>query len=71
MSYLQSAMEYANEWLEFDPTKSRYTIKNGAVLDSQDENVNMEQKEATTKILADKKKTDFITQINSRFMSLP
>lgn len=67
MSYLQSAMEYANEWLEFDPTKSRYNIKSSNI-DKIEENVNMEP--VVDKLLPDKDKTDFITQINNRFMSL-
>ena len=66
MSYLQSAMEYADEWLEFDPTKSRYTIKRDYINSSQDNDISMEQEN----ILPDKEKADFITQINSRFMSL-
>lgn len=61
-------MEYADEWLEFDPTKSRYTIKCQEAV-KKEENVNLEQ-EDKNKILPDKEKTDFITQINSRFMSL-
>lgn len=69
MSYLQSAIEYADDWLEFDPTKSRYKIKEPErVYDGKDD-VNMDYKESEK--FPDKDKTNFITQINSRFMSLP
>lgn len=71
MSYLQSAIEYADKWLEFDPTKSRYAIK---VVDhikpGLEEDVSMEE-EVSNANLPDKDKSNFITQINSRFMSLP
>ena len=70
MSYLQSAIEYADNWLEFDPTKSRYTIKSKE--DSMNvTDVDMETDVEKDKILPDKDKMNFITQINNRFMSLP
>ena len=70
MSYLQSAIEYADNWLEFDPTKSRYTIKSKE--DSMNvTDVDMETDVEKDKILSDKDKMNFITQINNRFMSLP
>ncbi len=71
MSYLQSAIEYADEWLEFDPTKSRYNIKPALKSDSSNsEDVNMESDNKESVILPDKDKTNFITRINSRFMGL-
>jgi hypothetical protein len=69
MSYLQSAIEYADEWLEFDPTKSRYKIKEAEAAIIDNNVINMEKE--GPEILADKDKTNFITQINNRFMSLP
>ena len=69
MSYLQSAIEYADEWLEFDPTKSRYKIKTSEAGD--DDDIKMENDKNDSVILPDKDKTNFITQINNRFMSLP
>lgn len=73
MSYLQSAIEYADDWLEFDPTKSRYNIKT-KVQDFKivNEDIDMEKEsESESNVLPDKDKMNFITQINSRFMSLP
>lgn len=73
MSYLQSAIEYADDWLEFDPTKSRYNIKTKDQ-DSKtvNEDIDMEKEsESGSNVLPDKDKMNFITQINSRFMSLP
>lgn len=68
MSYLQSAIEYADDWLEFDPSKSRYYIKSKETeIKEVIEDVNMEK----DKVLPDKDKMNFITQINNRFMSLP
>ena len=71
MSYLQSAIEYADNWLEFDPTKSRYNIKT-----KEDEfiivgDADMEKDVESDTTLPDKDKMNFITQINNRFMSLP
>ena len=73
MSYLQSAIEYVDDWLEFDPTKSRYNIKTKDQ-DSKtvNEDIDMEKEsESGSNVLPDKDKMNFITQINSRFMSLP
>lgn len=71
MSYLQSAIEYADRWLEFDPTKSRHIIKipKESSINS-DADVNME-KEPEKVTLPDKDNSNFVTQINSRFMNLP
>lgn len=69
MSYLQSAIEYADEWLEFDPTKSRYKIKEPENVYDGIVDVNMDKEESEK--FPDKDKTNFITQINSRFMNLP
>lgn len=71
MSYLQSAIEYVDEWLEFDPTKSRYKIKTFQNIVTDNDDVNMEKEIKESTIFQDKDKTNFITQINNRFMSLP
>lgn len=75
MSYLQSSIEYADKWLEFDPTKSRYSIKlkeeESKTLFMEEEDVKMEKGDLKDTILPDKDKMNFITQINNRFMSLP
>lgn len=69
MSYLQSAIEYADKWLEFDPTKSRYFIKKQL---ETEVDIKMDSDTVeTSSNLPDKDKTNFITQINSRFMNLP
>lgn len=70
MSYLQSAIEYADDWLEFDPTKSRYNIKT-KVQDFKIVNEDIDMEKESESVLPDKDKMNFITQINSRFMSLP
>lgn len=66
MAHLQSAIEYADSWLEFDVTKSRYFIK--PLEKTTDLDVEMDQKQL---IAPDKNKVDFITQLNNRFMNLP
>lgn len=73
MSYLQSAIEYADKWLEFDPTKSRYSIKKNIESENPEIDVKMGNVTSidTNSILPDKDKSNFITQINSRFMNLP
>ena len=71
MSYLQSAIEYADEWLEFDPTKSRYNIKKSVKTEpSNPVDAKMESNSKESIILPDKDKINFITRINSRFMGL-
>ena len=72
MSYLQSAIEYTDKWLEFYPTKSRYNIKiiennKNKLDDDQEMDIDMEKRT----ILPDKDKTNFVTQINNRFMNSP
>ena len=69
MFYLQSAIEYADEWLEFDPTKSRYKIKEPETVSEDIKDVSMDQ--IGTENLPEKEKINFITQINRRFMDLP
>lgn len=74
MSYLQSAIEYADKWLEFDPTKSRYNIKlkeEEEPSEVEGEDVLMEKNDVKNTILPEKNKMNFITQINNRFMTLP
>jgi len=71
MSYLQSAIEYVDEWLEFDPTKSRYQIKTVENIATDNDDVDMEKEIKESTIFPDKDKTNFITEINNRFMSLP
>lgn len=73
MFYLQSAIEYADDWLEFDPTKSRYNIKTKEeeVETCNADDVAMDKNDENDIILPDKDKMNFITQINNRFMSLP
>ena len=70
MSYLQSALEYADEWLEFDPTKSRYSIKKPLPLDDNSNKMNVDS-DGTNFILPDKDKVDFVTYINNKFMTSP
>lgn len=77
MSYLQSAIEYADEWLEFDPTKSRYSIKikpksvtTKIDLNEDFEMGNTEPLTNSEEVIPDKDKIDFVTQINTRFMNL-
>ena len=66
MAHLQSAIEYADSWIEFDVTKSRYFIKPPEKTTNLD--VEMDQKQL---IAPDKNMVDFITQLNNRFMNLP
>ena len=70
MSYLQSAIEYADNWIEFDPSKSRYNIKikEDEATKVTTDDVDMETNDT---MLPDKDKMNFITQINNRFMNLP
>ena len=77
MSYLQSAIEYADEWLEFDPTKSRYSIKikpkfitTKIDLNEDFEMGNTKQITNSQEVIPDKDMIDFVTQINTRFMNL-
>lgn len=65
LHYLKSAVDYADEWLQFDPTLSRYKIKTEA---EEATDFDME-KPSLDGISRDK--IDFITQINAQFMNLP
>ncbi len=67
LHYLKSAAEYANEWLEFDQTLSRYKIKTEIKTAAEGD-------EDMDKVCLDgisRDKIDFVTQVNSQFMNLP
>lgn len=74
MSYLQSSIEYAGKWLEFDPTKSRYNIIKQVktkTTENEDENMEKTEEEEEEEIVQHRDKVDFITQINTNFMNFP
>ena len=68
LHYLKSATDYADEWLKFDQTLSRYKIKNDAVEATAAEDTDMDKVQLDG---ISRDKIDFVTQINAQFMNLP
>lgn len=55
LHHLNSAVQYANQWLEFDPTKSRYSIKTDEETDKamDEENDNTADEDMNVKTSGD------------------
>ena len=66
LHYLKSAIDYADEWLQFDPTLSRYKVKT----ETPDSTTDFDMEKPSLDGIA-RDKIDFITQINAQFMNLP